>query len=116
MSNFNECILLGNLTADAELKYATSGTAIANFNLAVNSKAGSRDETLFMPCVVFGKLSEVVIKYTQKGKKVLVSGRLVEERWETDDGAKRSRVKLYVNQLRLLGSPNNSDTKTDEEF
>jgi single-strand DNA-binding protein len=110
MSNFNESILLGNLTADPELHHTTGGTSIAN-------KSGDREETLFMQCVAFGKLAEIVIKYTQKGKKVLVSGRLVQENWETDEGAKRSKIKLYVNQLRLLGSPNTADTpEPKEEF
>lgn len=117
MSNFNESILLGNLTSDPELHHTTGGISIANFTVAVNNKSGDREETLFMRCVAFGKLAEIVIKYTQKGKKVLVSGRLVQENWETDEGAKRSTIKLYVNQLRLLGSPNSSGTaETKEEF
>jgi single-strand DNA-binding protein len=117
MASYNEAILMGNLTADPELKYTTGGTSLCNFNLAVNNKMKDREEVLFMPCVVFGKLSEVVIKYCSKGKNILVNGRLVEERWENDEGQKRSKIKLYVNQLRLLGSPNTADTpEPKEEF
>jgi len=113
MSNYNLCVLMGNLTGEAELHHSTGGTAIASFTIATNSKRGDNEEVLFMSCVTFGKLAEIVIKYTSKGKKVLVDGRLVQEKWETDDGGKRSKIKLYVNQLRLLGSPA-ADTK--EEF
>lgn len=116
MSNYNLCVLVGNLTADAELHHSTGGTVIANFTIATNNKRGDKEEVLFMSCVTFGKLAEIVIKYTQKGKKVLVDGRLVEEKWETNDGDKRSRIKLYVNQLRLLGSPNTTDAGVKEEF
>lgn len=105
MANFNLTVLMGNLTADAELHYTDSGTAIANFTMAVNTKYGEREETLFMSCVTFGKLSDIVVKYTQKGKSVLVSGRLVQEKWENTEGQKRSKIKLYVDKLQLLGGP-----------
>lgn len=115
MSSFNETILIGNLVANAELHYTEGGTSIANFTLAVNSKMKEREEVLFMPCVVFGKLSDVVVKYTQKGKSILVTGRLVEEKWENTEGQKRSKIKLYVTQLRLLGSSSSPDSETTPE-
>lgn len=116
MSSFNECILMGNLTRDSELHYTESQTPVANFDLAVNNKVGEREEVLYMPCVVFGKLADVVIKYTQKGKAVMVAGRLVQERWENSEGQKRSKVKLYIRTLQLLGSPTNKNDSPDEEF
>ena len=116
MANFNETILLGNLTKDAELSYTNSGSGVANFSIAVNNKAGEREETLFMPCVVFGKLADVVIKYTQKGKSVMVAGRLVQEKWTNADGDKRSAIKLYVRTLQLLGQPTKKDDSDDSDF
>lgn len=119
MGSFNECILMGNLTRDAELHYTDSGSAVANFSLAVNSKVGDREEVLFMPCVVFGKIADVVIKYTHKGKNIMVAGRLVLDRWTNSEGEKRSQVKLYVRTLQLLGSPNKPDNTvgdSNEDF
>lgn len=109
MANYNQAILIGNLTAEPNLNYTQSGTPVANFTVAVNSKFGEREETLFMSCVVFGKLADVVVKYCPKGKNVLVTGRLVLESWTTAEEQKRSQIKLYVSQLQLLGSASKED-------
>ena len=116
MANFNQSVLMGHMVADAELHYTDGGTAIANFTIAVNSKYGEREETLFMPCVAFGKITDIIVKYTNKGKNVMVTGRLVEERWETEEGNKRSRMKLYVDRLQLLGGGNKNATDDEGDF
>lgn len=102
-ANFNQVTLAGNLTRDPEMKYTGSGTPVVNFSLAVNNPVSTKDEVLFIECVAFGKLAEVITEYTAKGKNILVSGRLVLESWTTDEGAKRSKIKLYVSAMQLLG-------------
>lgn len=117
MGSFNNTVLMGNAVAEPELHYTGSGTEVANFSIAVNTKRGERERVLFLPCVVFGKLAEISVKYIQKGKNILVSGELVQEQWENDEGQKRSQIKLYINQLQLLGSPagGNPEDKTESE-
>jgi len=102
-ANYNYVCCAGNLTRNPEMKYTGSGTPVVNFSLAVNNPVSSKDEVLFIECVAFGKLAEIITEYTAKGKNILVSGRLVLESWTTDEGAKRSKIKLYVSTMQLLG-------------
>jgi len=114
-ANYNQFIGAGNLTRDPEMKYTGSGTPVVNFSLAVNNPVSTKDEVLFIECVAFGKLAEVITEYTTKGKNILVSGRLVLESWTTDEGAKRSKIKLYVSAMQLLGGivTGNGSAKVD---
>lgn len=112
MSGFNTIILLGNLTDDAELSYAQSGTAIGKFTLAVNNRAGKKDETLFMPCTAFGGLADVVVKYTNKGSPLLVSGRLTQSNYTDKSGNKRTFYSVVVDKVQLLGGPKSKSPKS----
>lgn len=112
-ANYNYCVLVGNLTRDPQTNATHSGTSVVNFNLAVNNTM-AEDEVLFIPCVAFGKLADIVATYTSKGKNVLVSGRLVLDKYTTREGENRSRIKLYANSIQLLGS-NSSSKEVDKE-
>jgi single-strand DNA-binding protein len=108
MANYNRVILMGNLTRDPELRYTPSGTAIAKFSIAVNRKYKAddqqREETSFFDIVFFGKQAEVCGEYLKKGRGVLVEGRLQQNRWETDEGQKRSKVEVVGNTFQFIGS------------
>jgi single-strand DNA-binding protein len=87
MANYNKVILVGNLTRDPVLRYLPSQMAVADFGLAVNHKyrtktGEDREEVLFIDCSVFGKGAEVINQYCQKGRPLLVEGRLKYETWE----------------------------------
>lgn len=119
----NKCIFLGRLTSDPELKYAPSGTPIANFTLAVNRKFQKEDQPSadFLPHVVIGKLAEVINKYCQKGSQVAVSSRVQTRNWEDKDGKKHYVTEFVVEDFSFAGSKNtNSNNKPtssdDEEF
>jgi single-strand DNA-binding protein len=85
----------GRLTRDAELKFtAGKGTAVANFTMAVNTGFGDKKETAFIPIVVWGKGAESVATYTQKGSKVLVSGRIATRSYDNSNGQK-----VYVTEV-----------------
>ena len=90
MANYNKIILMGNLTRDPELRYTANGTAVANFGLATNRryKQGGelKEEVCFVDIVVFGKQAENCGEYLNKGKSVLIDGRLQYRRWENEDG------------------------------
>ena len=120
MSNFNLTVLEGNLCADPEVSYTESGTAVANFTVAVNRKYKDKESVLFMNCVCFGKLAEIVVKYAEKGKKVLVSGYLQDDSFDNAEGTTIHRIKLYLDTVRFIGGFKSNDkpdtTTTDEEF
>ena len=104
---YNRIILIGNLTKDPELRYTPQGTPVASFRIAVNSRykqaEGSREETLFIDIVTFGKQAETCSQYLNKGKSVLVEGRLQERRWESE-GQQRSKFEVVAQRVRFLSS------------
>jgi len=104
MSNFNTAILEGNLTSDPEVSYAASGAAVATFSIAVNRKYKDKESVLFMPCVSFGKLAEILIKYGGKGKKLLVSGYLSDDSYVDRNENTVHRIKLYLDTVRFIGA------------
>jgi len=106
---FNKVILVGNLTRDLELRYAPSGTAIGSTGIAVNRKFKSsngeqRDETMFIDITFFGRTAEIANQYLRKGSKVLVEGRLKLDSWEDQNGGKRSKHTIVVENMQMLGS------------
>ncbi len=102
---YNKIILVGNLTKDPELRYSPQGTAITSFRIAVNSRTKHgeevREETLFIDVVVFGKQAESCGEYLNKGRGVLVEGRLQERRWESE-GQHRSKFEVIAQTVRFL--------------
>lgn len=102
---YNKIILIGNLTKDPELRYTPQGTPVATFRIAVNSKfkqSGEiREETLFIDTVVFGKQGETCGQYLNKGKSVLVEGRLQERKFE-HEGQQRSKIEVIAQTVRFL--------------
>ena len=103
--DINVTILAGRLTKDPELKTTTSGTNITNFSLAVNH---TDDLTSFFEIVCFGKTAEHVAKYVQKGRQVIVSGRLQQRSWEAKDGTRRYAIEVIANQVQFVGSSEQS--------
>jgi single-strand DNA-binding protein len=114
MANYNRIILVGNLTRDPQLKYLPSQMPVVEFGMAVNRKfRGSdgqdRDEVLFIDCACFGKGAEVINNYCQKGKQLLVEGRLKYDTWEDKQGGgKRSKHSVVVDNFQLMGGPRDS--------
>lgn len=106
MTDINAVVLLGRLTRDAELKTTNSGFAICNFSLAVNGskKNGDtwEDVAHFFDLTLLGKRGEALNQYLTKGQQVAIQGKLQQDRWEKD-GQKRSRVKILVNDIELIG-------------
>ncbi|MCS7163932.1 MAG: single-stranded DNA-binding protein [Thermodesulfovibrio sp.] len=102
---FNRIILIGNLTRDPEIRYTPSGVAVATVPIAVNSryKQGEdiKEETLFIDAIVFGKQAETCTQYLNKGRTVLVEGRLRERRWEYE-GQKKSKFEVIANSIRFF--------------
>jgi single-strand DNA-binding protein len=109
MANFNKVILVGNLTRDPQLRYLPSQMAVVDFGLAVNHKyrtknGEDREEVLFIDCSCFGKGAEIINQYCQKGKQLMVEGRLKYDTWEDKQGGgKRSKHSVSVDNFQLMG-------------
>ena len=102
MKGFASCTIVGNLTRDIAMKFMPDGTQIAEFGLAVNRKKKGEDEVSFFDVTAFGKTAEIAGQYLVKGSPVAIEGRLEQQRWETQDGQKRSKIAVIVNQLHFL--------------
>ncbi len=91
--------IIGNLTADPELRFTPSGAAVANFTVASTPRMFDRQsnewkdgETLFMRCSVWRDAAENVAESLQRGMRVIVAGRLKSRSYETKEGEKRTVV------------------------
>ncbi len=110
MANFNKVILMGNLTRDPQLSYLPSQTPVVDFGLAVNRNwtgqdGQRREDTCFVDCRAFGKQAEVINHYMNKGKPILVEGRLQFQQWQAQDGSKRSKHIVVVEGFQFVGAP-----------
>src|SRR5256885_1701216 len=111
MASFNKVILIGNLTRDPQLKYLPSQTAVAEFGIAMNRKfrdaqGADREEVTFVDCAAFGKTGEFINQYFQKGKPILIEGRLKLDQWEDKQGGgKRSKLSVVVETCSFVGGP-----------
>ncbi len=106
---YNKIILAGNLTRDIEIRYTQSGSAIGNTGIATSRKFKSatgeqKEEVLFVDLTFFGRTAEIANQYLRKGSKVLVDGRLKLDQWTAQDGSKRSKHSITVENLQMLGS------------
>ncbi len=98
--------VIGNLTADPELRFTPSGAAVANFTVASTPRTFDRQsqewkdgEALFLRCNVWRQAAENVAETLTRGMRVMVSGRLRQRSFETREGEKRTVVELEVDEV-----------------
>lgn len=103
--SFNEIVLIGRLTRDPEVKFATTGTQIATFTVAVN-RDGKTDATDFIPVVAFAKRAEFVSNYLTKGMLVLVTGSLNIDKYKAKDETMRTSAKVVARDIRFMEAKN----------
>lgn len=105
MDNTNVCVLGGNLTRDAELKYLNSGTALCKFSIANNYSMKKGDnwenQVNYADIVLWGKSGEALAQYLIKGTGVIVSCAMRQNRWTDDNGNTRSKIEFHVNRNGL---------------
>ncbi len=110
MASFNKVILLGNLTRDPELRYTPQGAAVCEFALALNSvytnkQTGQKvEEVSYIDLVAWGKTGETIAEYMKKGRQIMVEGRLKQDRWDSQDGKKMSKVRVTVESFTFVGA------------
>ncbi len=113
MASYNRVLLMGNLTRNPEIRYTPSGTAVADLGLAVNetfkNKAGETvEQACFVDVVVWGRQAETSAEFLQKGSSVFVEGRLQLDKWETQEGEKRSKLRVRADRVQFLGGSGKS--------
>lgn len=105
MSNGNTITIVGNVTRDPELRFTPSGQATATFGLAVNRRWQNRqsqqweEATSFFDVVCWREMAENASESLTKGSRVIVTGRLEQRSWETQDGEKRSKVEIIADEI-----------------
>jgi single-strand DNA-binding protein len=115
-ASLNKVFLIGNLTADPELKYTASGTARTRFSIAVNRQykdsAGQlQEEVTFVPIVTWGTQAENCANYLSKGRSVAVEGRLRIDSFENAEGERRKVVEVVAQNVQFLGGPPRSESE-----
>lgn len=111
---YNRIILVGNLTRDPELRYMPNGGAVCTTGIATNRKFKKQDgstgeEVCFVDITFFGRTAEVANQYLKRGKKILVEGRLKLDQWTDQNGGKRSKHSVIVDNMQMLDSRNSND-------
>lgn len=98
--------VVGNLTADPELRFTSSGHAVVNFTIAASDRVLDKDtnewkdgDTVFMRCSVWRQYAENVAESLQKGMRVIATGRLKQRSYETREGEKRTAYELEVDDV-----------------
>lgn len=105
MAADNTVTIVGNCTRDPELRFTPSGQAVANFGVAVNRRWQNRqtqeweEATSFFDISCWQQLAENVAESVQKGTRVVITGRLDQRSWETQDGDKRSKVEIVADDV-----------------
>jgi len=105
--NLNRAMLIGNLTRDPEVRKTPSGQSVANFSIATNriwtGNDGQKQTAVdYHNIVAWGKLADICAQYLRKGKKIYAEGRLQTRDWEGQDGVKRSRTEIVLENMIML--------------
>ena len=99
----NLVIASGNLTRDPEMRYTSTGKAVASFSIAINEGSGERRTTEFMDCQVWEKQAELVAEYCRKGRKVLITGSYATDSWDDKKtGEKRKKAIIKCRHVEFL--------------
>ncbi len=133
--SINRVVISGNLTRDPELRSTASGMAVLNLGVAVNDRrknqqTGEWEEyPNFVDCTIFGARAEALVQYLSKGTKVAIEGKLRYSTWENQQGEKRSKLEVVVDDLEFMSSrgeaggggqvsdpPGASDSSGDDEI
>ena len=107
----NQAVLTGNIGQDPEIFFTSEGNPIAKFSIAFK---GAKKKTCWIKIVCFGRLAELTEQHLHQGARVGIIGALDENKWETDEGVKKSNFQILCNSLEFIktdgrGFENNGD-------
>ncbi|HOD01121.1 MAG TPA: single-stranded DNA-binding protein [bacterium] len=117
--NLNKVMLIGNLTRDPEVRYTPQGNAVASFVIATNREwvtQGEKKQSVdFHNVVAWNKLAEICGQLLKKGMKVFVEGRLQTRDWVGEDGKKRYKTEIIIDDMIIL-TPKKAGEESEEEI
>ena len=108
--SINKVVITGNLTRDPELRETPSGFQVLSFGVAVNDSRRNpqtqqwEDYANFVDCTMFGNRAASVSRFLSKGGKVAIEGKLRWSQWQAQDGSKRSKLEVVVDELEFMTS------------
>ncbi len=118
--DLNRASILGRLTRDPEVRTTPTGRNVASFAVATGriwtDQSGVKQErTEFHNCVLWGKLADIAGQYLSKGRRVYIEGRIETRSWDAQDGSKRYRTEIVVDNLIMLDGPKGTGTAPSKE-
>ena len=117
----NKVILVGNLGQKPEIRYTKDSKPIASFSIATSESWKDKttgdmvEKTEWHNVTFFGRIAEVAEQYLDKGSKVFVEGKLQTDKWEDENGNKRSATKIIGNNMQMLDSKGSSNSSSFDE-
>ncbi len=117
----NKVILVGNLGQKPEIRYTKDSKPIASFSIATSESWKGKttgdmvEKTEWHKVTFFGRIAEVAEQYLDKGSKVFVEGKLQTDKWEDENGNKRSATKIIGNNMQMLDSRGSNNPSSFDE-
>lgn len=120
MRSINKVILIGNLTRDPESKEVQNGQKITTFSIATNrrwvtSDGHEKTSTEYHDCVAWARLADICEKYLKRGKLVYIEGYLKTRSWTTEEGIKKFRTEVVVQDLIMLDKKGGHDEEAMDD-
>jgi single-strand DNA-binding protein len=120
MASLNKILLIGRLGRDPEVKYTSSGSAVAKFSIATDESYKDRNgeqqkHTEWHNIVAWNKLAEICGQYLKKGAQVLIEGSVKTSEWEDSSGSKRTRHEVIARNMQMLGGGGNAKASAGEQ-
>jgi single-strand DNA-binding protein len=109
MASLNKVILIGNLGADPETRYTTSGDAVCNIRLATTdswkdkSSGEQKESTEWHRVVFYRRMAEIAGQYLKKGSQVYIEGRIKTRKWQNKDGQDQYTTEIEATEMKMLG-------------
>ena len=119
--SINKVILVGNLGQKPEIRYTKDSKPIASFSIATSESWKDKttgdmvEKTEWHNVTFFGRIAEVAEQYLDKGSKVFVEGKLQTDKWEDENGNKRSATKIIGNNMQMLDSRGSNNSSSFDE-
>lgn len=111
----NHVVLMGRLTRDPELRRTQSGTPVANFSIAVDREFGDT-QTDFIDVVVWRQTAEFCTKYFNKGKMIVVSGRLQVRTWTNKEGQQQRKAEVVADNVYFADAKPRKEAAPADDF
>jgi single-strand DNA-binding protein len=117
MASLNKVMLIGNLGKDPEVRYTTSGAAVASFSVATTEKFKNKsgeweEKTEWHNVTLWARLAEIAGEYLSKGKTVYIEGRLQTRKWQDKEGKDRYTTEIVGEKMQMLSAKGDGGGKS----